>query len=354
MREPFQTIVASLYSDEEIRNLQVDREFELDRASETLGRNYNNLLLYGKRGVGKTFLLRMLEHHMADNFPDVFSVYVRTAGLHMYNPTDEVAAFSRVVLLEICVAIWKTLIKKDYLSLRDKSDSSEASVDFSSQEDKTVQRIFSLLMAEQRIATKTLTRSMGVSMGMKGEMQDDLSVQKVTSDILPFEFAEFVDELISGVLSRYNKNRIIVMCDDANNLPIFTQEEILTRYFEIFRAKNVQFVFVAAWQRWEQNIRIPLCFETIMQLSGFKNFDIFSEFMRKAGGGKVTFDEDALRFVHESSKGEPILALHIGYICWRKLENLKTRIVSLALAEESAKIFWARFEEEARQIQDQA
>lgn len=94
MNDPFSSVNALMLSSEEIMTLLVNRIDELGTAKSAI-RNYNNVLLYGIRGVGETFLVRLLTKHLSEEFPEIFPVYVNTAGLVMYNPVDEVAAFSK-------------------------------------------------------------------------------------------------------------------------------------------------------------------------------------------------------------------------------------------------------------------
>ena len=62
-------------SPEEIMTLFVNRIDELGTAKSAI-RNYNNVLLYGIRGVGKTFLVRLLTKHLSEEFPEILPVYV--------------------------------------------------------------------------------------------------------------------------------------------------------------------------------------------------------------------------------------------------------------------------------------
>ena len=77
------------------------------------------------------------------------------------------------------------------------------------------------------------------------------------SDVLPFEFAEFAKELIETVLNPSGKSRVVVICDEANYMPFFKQEELLQRYLDLFSAKDFQFVLVAGLFPWESNPNLP-------------------------------------------------------------------------------------------------
>ena len=352
MVEPFATsMVAEMLSDEDIERLRVDRIDEIRRSTVALGQSFHNVLLYGHRGVGKTFLVRLIVRELQKSFSDVLPVYVRTAGLPLYNPVDEVAAFSRAVLLQICVELWKHILGKSYLDLREYVSASDANLNFSSPEEKTLQRIYSLLMVSHRRSLTQISNKIGFSVGVQGEKSDGFSVEKQSSEVLPFEFGEFVDELIH-VVQKKGKHRIVVLCDDANRMPMFKQEDILTRYFDLFRSKKVLFLFVAAWQDWERDVHVPLCFEQVIQLNGFTDFNVFREFMIKASDDRSVFEEDALACLHESCKGEPVKALDIARRAWRIAQKQNSNILKLPFVKESSDQFWQEWKDRRRLISE--
>jgi Cdc6-like AAA superfamily ATPase len=334
------SMCAENLSDEDIERLRVDRLDEIRLSTIALGRGFQNVLLYGYRGVGKTFLVRLIVSELQKAFPEVLPVYVTTAGLKLYNPVDEVAAFSRAVLLEICVELWKHVLGKSYLDLREYVSASDANLNFGNIEEKTIQRIYSLLMGSQRRTVTQIHNRIGFSAGIQGEKSDDLSVEKQSSEVLPFEFGEFIDELLTHVVHKKGKGRIVVLCDDANRMPMFRQEDILTRYFDLFRLKKVQFLFVAAWQDWEHDVHVPLCFEQVMQINGFADISVFREFIVKSSDRRATFDDDALTYLHESCKGHPTKALDILVRAWNVAERQNSKTLKLSFVKEASDQFW--------------
>ena len=340
MNDPFASVNALNLSSEDIRTLLVNRFDELGTAKSAI-RNYNNVLLYGVRGVGKTFLVRSFTKLLNDEFPEIFPVYVNTAGLVMYNPVDEVAAFSKLVLLEICVDIWKHIFQKSYIDLRENITLNPNSLDFANRQEKIVKKIFSLLMTNDVVSKSITENQIGFSAGIKGKKGENFAIEKRASDILPFEFAEFVDELMMEVLSHYNKIRIVALCDDANRLPMFKQEEILSRYIDLFRRKKVQFLFVAAWHKWEEDVHIPLCFETVIEIEGFKDNSVFSEFLTKSSKGLVNFENDAMQLLHKKSEGVPATALEIARLSWLQSQKENRDVICFADVERSNKRYLA-------------
>ena len=73
MTSPF-VRAADYYHD--IKKVRVDRDNELALRCEALLKRGQNVLLYGDRGVGKTFLLHLIEKHVQESAPTVYSCIV--------------------------------------------------------------------------------------------------------------------------------------------------------------------------------------------------------------------------------------------------------------------------------------
>jgi len=65
MNSPFVLSCAELLSEEQVRQLRVDRDSELNSTVDRLINRGHNVLIYGSRGVGKSFFLRLLEQAIA-------------------------------------------------------------------------------------------------------------------------------------------------------------------------------------------------------------------------------------------------------------------------------------------------
>jgi hypothetical protein len=138
---------------------------------------------------------------------------------------------------------------------------------------------------------------------------------------LPFEFVEFTQEISRNVLSEHGKNRVVILCDEANLLPDFFQEEILSRYFELFCPQQFQFVFVAGFLPWHDRI-MPDCFETSIELGGFGTISDFAEFIRGVNTSDINVSDDALDALFTEFKGHP---RHSLGVCWRAYETVSKK-----------------------------
>lgn len=320
MSNPFQLLNAAAHSIEEIRSLRVDREREFSQTLEALVKRSHNVLLYGRRGAGKTFLVRLLDDEIRRTESNVFPCIVNLASLAGYDNNDEVSAFPRAVLLQLCAAMWTQLLEKPYLDLRDRLTETGQELTFRGTDERTIQNVYKHLVLQQLISKSSLSNTAGISLVAKGEKSEAASLEAKHAPILPFEFAEFVAQLIKAVLIPRGKARIIVLCDESNHIKLCQQEQILSRYLELFSAKRVQFVFVAGIGPWNEQEYVPSCFETTLKLEGFQERShvqsLISAALTKAQRPQITFAPETVDVLFESFAGHPrrtVLACQKAY-----------------------------------------
>lgn len=299
---------------EDLKAARVDREDEMTKAFTALASDVHNVLLYGTRGVGKTFLTRLLEDELQRTQPTLFVCTANLANLSAYQPgADEADAFPRAVLLQLCSAIWTRQIGKPYLKLKEHLSSSGHKIRGTSRAESTVQDIFAQLMRQDLVHRVSRTNTAGMNLLAKGEMQEQFFHENKQAPLLPFEFGEFVKQLTEDVLHPAGKDKIVVLCDEANHAKFYEQEQILERYFELFSSRRVQFLFVAAQGPWQQKEYIPACFETTIELRGFKEArhvrELIDSGAHRALGPETRFSPEALEVLIDAFDGHPRITL---------------------------------------------
>lgn len=298
----------------ELRAARIDREEEMQVAYTALARNVHNVLLFGTRGAGKTFLTRLLEDDLNQGEPTLFACTANLASLGMYQPgSEEADAFPRAVLLQLCAAIWTRLLNKPYLQLKEHLSASGHEFNRVAPDEATVKAIYAQLMQHDLVHRSSRTNTAGMNLVAKGEMQEQFFLENKQLTILPFEFGEFVSQLLTDVLRPRGKEKIVVLCDEANHAKLYEQEQILERYFELFSSRRVQFLFVAAQGPWQEREYIPACFETTIQLNGFKNPQhvrtlVEADAMRRTGK-QVRFTSEAIEVLVDVFSGHPRISL---------------------------------------------
>jgi hypothetical protein len=103
MASPFGTIAENI---DDVTKVRIDRDRELGLCCEALLKRRQNVLLYGNRGIGKTFLLRLVEKKVQELAPSVYPCVVNIASVGAYSLGNEAAGFPRAVLLQFCSALY--------------------------------------------------------------------------------------------------------------------------------------------------------------------------------------------------------------------------------------------------------
>jgi Cdc6-like AAA superfamily ATPase len=328
-----------------VRSMRVDRAEELNQCVRALIERRHNVLLYGNRGVGKSFLLRLLDDHLQQEQSSIFPIFVRLSGLGCYGKDDIAASFSRAVLLQVCCEAWTKLLCKRYLDLRERLDESGNEITFRSESERTIQRIYDVLMTSERKAKSRHFASFGVSAGIKGEKQEEAEYERQQSDVLPFEFAEFISEITRYVLMPKNKKRLLILCDEANHMPMFYQQEILERYFELFNAKQVQFLFVAGVAHWEESPSLPTCFETQFELKGFSAIEDVLRLVQKAKSS-LPFEDEAINVLFNEHNGHPRRILETCHFAFEQAVRRKSPTITVDIVHRVCKEIRQKLEKE--------
>jgi AAA+ ATPase superfamily predicted ATPase len=340
MANPFALLQlhAAVEGIERIRESRVDREDELAICMEALLARAQNVLVYGERGTGKSFLVRLIQDEIERTSPSVLTVTVNVSGLAAYSPFDSASAFPRAVLIQICAELWERLLGRDYWELRERLGETGSEITFRSKAETTVQEIYSYLMINERTARFEWGNSVGFSAGVKGEKRESAATERKQLDILPFEFLKFVDTLYASVLKEHGIDRIVVLCDEANLLPEFRQHEILERYLELFAARYVQFLFVAGFRN-KAYYALPASFETAFELKGFSKAEYVKELIERINhNNDIAFSDEAIKYLFDCFQGHPRNTLYacskaIHHCDEERSDEVNTLIMKLACLE---------------------
>lgn len=291
-----------------VENIRVDRGSELDQCIERLVHRGENVFLWGVRGVGKTFLVRLIEARLK-TFPEILPVNVDVLGLPGFGRHDTASAFPEAVLLALCKTVWKELLDKPYSALRSRLDLREGEIRLESRLEQTIETIYQHAMASQRKARHEHNRSIGFAAGAKGELATTGWIEQEQPPILPFEFLEFTEEILAALASK-EKTRVVALCDEANHLPSDQQLEILGRYIDLFASRRIQFLFVAGLQPWEGGAPIvPEGFDLVLELLGLQSGDAVQLLEKVLAQSEAELDSSNIGRALDNLGGNPRLLI---------------------------------------------
>lgn len=337
--QPFSSIFAEALEAEALHTLSINRNIELKRCVEALFERSENILIHGSRGVGKTFLVLMLLKEIKSRFKDTVSLFLNMESLFVHNPSEAMPFFPKAVLLQLCRTVWVDVLEKEYSALREILSQIGSEIKFRKKGEKKIANIYRLLMTSTRKMIASREHSYGASAILKGNIKEGVQREWFEFDILPFEFFEFVREIKKESLLPYRKERIIVICDEANKLPLFQQAAILERYLELFATRRIQFVFVISYSPGEKIGKIPAGFQNIFELEGFQEKRYVRELINKhATRTKVSFLNSAIDVVWDIFKGHPYHTIRASFYayeqaCRDRLDKVDDRIMSVACAQ---------------------
>ncbi len=322
-----------------LKSIQVDRKNEMKQCINSLFSKSENVLIHGSRGVGKTFLVRLLLEEIKLRFTNTVPVPLFLTNLLVYEPRAIVTVFPSSVLLGICRTIWVDVLGKEYLTLRNSLSESSNKIKFKKKSEKIVVDIYRLLMTSTRWMEKGWEQSIGISAAFKGDIKKNTRMGWSEIDILPFEFFEFVDEIKKKTLIPNKKERIVIICDEANKLPALQQANILGRYLELFSTRKIQFVFVSDYGFGEKFEQITSGFQKILKIRGFPEKQHVNELLNKQTAAiDFPFEEEAIDVVWEAFGGHPRHTLRASDFAYTKaikmgLKKINAKLMASACLE---------------------
>lgn len=266
----FPSLNAAVLTYEEIQELAVARDNELFQIENSTLSKRQNVLISGSRGMGKTFLIYYSYHQLIAHADDTYLSVLNIAGLAQYSPLDSASAFTRAVLLQLCREVWTKVKKRPYSELRETLKEGPHDIVLRDGPSKVVARIYRYLMQIERSQQVERASSLGFSAGAKGDKKARSLTTAKQSDILPFEFFEFLNEIKTEVLEPMGKKKFVFLVDEGNYLPAYDQSEILHRYLDVFTANNVQFVFSISEDVEPHASEFVLGFDNKIRLAGLQ------------------------------------------------------------------------------------
>jgi hypothetical protein len=329
--DPFGGLLTEQLDAETIRKLRVDRETELQQCLDCLCKRCNNILLHGKMGVGKTFLVRMLHEQLVTDYPEIFACYLNLIHSSFYGPENTIAIFPTSVLLVMCSTIWRVLFKRDYSELRAVLSEVPGALTSRTDAEARVAGIYRQLMTSQMQLEYQRRNVLGASAILKGEMSDKTTSQWHPTSLLPFEFFDLTEELITKVLHQSGITAVAMICDEATKFSTTEQQELLARYVEMFTARQVRFAVVVRTDA-AQGIRTSLsAFEEVPIGNLAYRSDIEELLSRRLASTGLVVSSDAIDILWETFQGNPLGTLGATRICYDNALKAKSKTLDAKL-----------------------
>jgi hypothetical protein len=242
----------------------------------------------------------------------------------------------RWILIQVCIYLWTDLLGNRFTDLRSNLDEGKSNLLFKSKAYKTIQSIYSLLMTSSKKATISQSGMFGISTSLKVKVKENIDHEMEIPDVLPFEYAEFIDEINKYVLSPKKKKRMIIFTDNLNHLDLNFQEDILERYLDLFKTKQGQFFFIVGFSNWNKQPLYPTCFETIMELKGFSSPRFVQQLIYRRAKD-IRIEKTIPTYLFSEIGGSPRDILEICYKSYDYVLNTNLPSMTLEIVKNSCK-----------------
>ena len=307
------TAAAERLSWEQILALRVGRVNEVARLASVLGPGSSNVYLWGDRGIGKTFLTRLLDHSLKEDHR-VLGVRVSAAG-HLFG-ADSLTSVASGTMLAFLETVWTKVLGKKYSELRATlTEAPQGDLNLlgplRSDLERTTVRLYQDVMSGVMSMTHLTQQSIGVSLFAKGDIGRSREIQNSTPALLPFEFAEYAHELREALL-REGLHGVTITLDEANTLSPSSQGDLLSSFIDLFGENGISFLFIGGYTDSAMpDIRVSNVFGETEHLRGLDHGSGVALITKVASACEVTVTDSAAGFMVHQVGGNPRLLIDL-------------------------------------------
>lgn len=287
-----------------------NRKQEMSDALSALISDQQNVLIAGRRGIGKTSFLKQLSLLIPSEHENILVTYVNSIlafGLIGYQ-TDQEESIAHKLSLQICQELWCKLFKKpvsDLLEALEKPDDV-----FTNPKKKKFIRLYRTL----RTSTLTSSYSRDSSLGVKIAGIKETQAHKREIGRLSLAEAHAITRELFQIPKEFSYKRLLIMCDEANKLPFSMNDELIYGISNLLTIPDVQFVFSISTNFVYHTGKIDPehVFDQVIRLECFGHISDFKELLRKMEKACVskghlwkTLTEPVINIIWEASQGHP-------------------------------------------------
>lgn len=258
--------IAELASIVRAENIQSDSYLDLYVGDEALDNinNLNNQVIYGRRGSGKTHLLKALQEKINSNFPESrkIAIYIDARKILPHSETDTLSPE------QISLVVFRSIIQKvidafsenvrqifgrsDIISLRTDPLDEDANASLSKilqtinleLDGKTIRRLTEVPVTREEVAKSSgrvsISKNPEASIDRTGERRSSSSTQEVVY-VSIFD----VTESLEGLVEWLDLNRIFCFVDEWSEIPASAQRHLAELIKKAFIASKFSFKIAA-------------------------------------------------------------------------------------------------------------
>jgi hypothetical protein len=296
---------ARVMSDGELLALRVDRDSEVGTCTELLMSTRGNVFIFGPRGIGKTFLVRLVHSKLRERGPEVFPFFLNATELAMFGAKGTGEVFPAMLLLQLISSIWRGLLRHPYSKLLESVERHKRAIKIENAVLGRLERLFIQLRYPKFSTTQENINEFSVSAIAKGGLKENLTTERKSVGILPYEFIEYLEELKTDIFPKVGISKCIGIIDEANMMPVEWQEAVVSRHIDIFSNRGMQFILVAGIVPPFSTVDVARNFEFVLELKGLPLVEIPRLLDVHFGEQAKRFSEDSIELLHKETEGNP-------------------------------------------------
>lgn len=293
----------------------IDRVLLMERLHNLIKFSAGNILIFGKRRIGKTSLcLRLCE--MNKDFSDILIDYM---SMEANYDCDQVR-FVQAVLLRIIARTAQVLYSKRYSELLFDLAMPNAIGD---KDYKRLLRLFELARGFNRTLGHSSTKTAGASLVAKAELGEGTDSKITVGQLEAFEILNLLEEIVDFLDSK-NIGRFVLVIDEANKLTLEANSRIIRENLSLFSSKGLQFCFVTTPEVIEGVSEVEDLFNEKVEVGAFESIDcvtiLIEQYSSSIGDSNdhALYSADAIGAIWTLSKGMPYV---IQQLCSKSLTS---------------------------------
>jgi AAA+ ATPase superfamily predicted ATPase len=300
----------------------IDRTNSINNILALLESSQGNILLFGKRRVGKTSLcLKLLEE--SQSIPKTIVAYMSMEA--NYDQTPE--QFTQAAILHIISKISAKLFSKKYSDLLMDLGKPKLSKDY-----KRLLRIFELVRSADRTVGYSRKANLGASAIVTAQVDESESTDVSVGSLSSFELMALLDEVVE-FLHEKGIYKFVLIVDEANKFTLSANARIIRENFSLFSARGLQFCFVTTPEIIASVAEADELFQEKCEVGPFEDkytVEMLVENYRILRGLQVKFSPEAIDAIWKVSRGFPYTIQFLCNKCFIKALEENTATVSIS------------------------
>lgn len=277
-----------------------DRSYELQLCIDAVNA-HDKTIIMGKRGVGKTALIKHVQNKILASDEKICPVYMNFVRLRP--EINDSSLITASVLGDFVRYIWIHILQRDFMELFED--------DIGNFDCRLAQYVYKTHKLLHSISTEIVKKKVygaEASLFIKGNINSENEKKSALNPLTNQELRELFYGLCNQLIEYTDTASLAFLYDEANVFDRETQLQIGRELNSLFPSLSCSFVYVISTpldhQKYDDYI---IGFDRIIELNGFPDVSYSKQLLesRIIDKDKLIIDDSAIDTCHELTKGNP-------------------------------------------------